>query len=61
MKTNLLFAAAIGAILTAAIKSLIDWVLSPVGQKVVTDVGYHPLPKAKSDEKTKTASDTYGN
>lgn len=43
---------------TGEIKSLVDWVLSPVGQKVVTDVGYYPLPKAKVDEKTKTASDS---
>ncbi len=46
---------------TGEIKSLVDWVLSPVGQKVVTDVGYYPLPKAKSDKKTKTASDVDGN
>lgn len=42
---------------TGEIKSLVDWVLSPVGQKVVTDVGYYPLPKAKKDDTTATAAD----
>lgn len=42
---------------TGEIKSLVDWVLSPAGQKVVTDVGYYPLPKSKTDDKTKTASE----
>lgn len=42
---------------TGEIKNLVDWVLSPAGQKVVTDVGYYPLPRSKSDEKAKTASE----
>ncbi len=41
---------------TGEIKRLVDWVLSPTGQKVVTEVGYYPLPKAKTDEKANTAS-----
>ena len=44
---------------TGEIKSLTDWVLGAVGQKVVTDVGYYPLPKTKS-EKDKTASGSDG-
>jgi phosphate transport system substrate-binding protein len=42
---------------TGEIKALVDWVLGPEGQKVVTEVGYYPLPKPKADDKTKTASD----
>jgi phosphate transport system substrate-binding protein len=38
---------------TGEIKALVDWVLGPEGQKVVTDVGYYPLPKPKSAEKPK--------
>jgi len=45
---------------TGDIKGLVDWVLSPAGQKVVTDVGYYPLPKAKTDEKAETAADANG-
>jgi phosphate transport system substrate-binding protein len=45
---------------TGDIKKLVDWVLSPAGQKVVTDVGYYPLPKAMLEEKAKTASDSDG-
>lgn len=40
---------------TGDIKALVDWVLSPEGQKIVTEVGYYPLPKAKSDDKAKSA------
>lgn len=43
---------------TGEIKALVDWVLGPEGQKIVTDVGYYPLPKSKVEEKAKTASDT---
>lgn len=45
---------------TGDIKKLVEWVLSPAGQKVVTDVGYYPLPKAKIDEKAKAASGADG-
>ena len=45
---------------TGEIKALVDWVLSPEGQKVVTDVGYYPLPKIKNDGKPKTAADADG-
>lgn len=43
---------------TGEIKALVDWVLGPEGQKIVTEVGYYPLPKSKVDEKAKTASDS---
>lgn len=43
---------------TGEIKALVDWVLGPDGQKVVTEVGYYPLPKSKADDKSKTASDS---
>lgn len=43
---------------TGEIKALVDWVLGPEGQKIVTEVGYYPLPKAKVDDKAKTASDS---
>jgi len=43
------------------IKDLLDWVLGPVGQKVVVDVGYYPLPKPKNDDSTKTAADVNDN
>lgn len=33
------------------IKKLIDWALGPDGQKIVTDVGYYPLPKETTPEK----------
>ena len=26
-------------------KDFISWVLTPTGQKVISDVGYYPLPK----------------
>jgi phosphate transport system substrate-binding protein len=42
---------------TGEIKALADWVLGPEGQKIVTEVGYYPLPKSKMGEKEKTASD----
>jgi phosphate transport system substrate-binding protein len=45
---------------TGEIKALVDWVLSPEGQKVVTDVGYYPLPKNKNDDRPKTAADADG-
>ncbi len=38
------------------IKNLVDWVLSPQGQKIVGEVGYFPLPKEtekKSEEESK--------
>jgi phosphate transport system substrate-binding protein len=31
------------------IKDLVDWVLSPEGQKIVEEVGYFPLPTEKED------------
>ncbi len=30
---------------TGTMKKFVDWVLSPAGQKVISDVGYYPLPK----------------
>jgi phosphate transport system substrate-binding protein len=44
---------------TGDIKALVDWVLGPEGQKIVSAVGYYPLPKKASaaNEKTKTAAD----
>lgn len=42
---------------TGEIKALVDWVLGPEGQKIVTEVGYYPLPKSKVNEKAKTAAD----
>ena len=33
------------------IKKLVDWVLSPEGQKVVVDVGYFPVKSAQAAEK----------
>ncbi len=40
------------------IKALIDWVLSPEGQKIVSEVGYYPLSKVKQSEPGKSASDS---
>ena len=31
---------------TGAVKEFADWVLSPEGQKVISDVGYYPLKTA---------------
>jgi phosphate transport system substrate-binding protein len=42
------------------IRALVDWVLGPEGQKVVTDVGYYPLPKPKGKDKSTTSSVTNG-
>jgi phosphate transport system substrate-binding protein len=33
------------------IKKLVDWILSPEGQKIVEEVGYFPLPTEKETEK----------
>lgn len=43
---------------TGDIKALVDWVLGPEGQKIVSAVGYYPLPKKASvaDEKAKTGA-----
>lgn len=35
---------------TGKIKELVDWVLSPAGQKVVTDVGFYPLKGAAQSQ-----------
>ena len=32
------------------IKNLVDWVLSPEGQKIVEEVGYFPLPTEKEEK-----------
>ncbi len=45
---------------TGEIKALIDWVLGPEGQKVVTDVGYYPLPKPKGQDKPASSPITNG-
>jgi phosphate transport system substrate-binding protein len=42
------------------IKDLVDWVLSPEGQKIVEEVGYFPLPsetEKKSEEENKEAKE----
>lgn len=41
--------------LSGDVKRFTDWVLTPAGQKVVTDTGYIPLPPAKEVPATKTA------
>ncbi|HWO56357.1 MAG TPA: phosphate ABC transporter substrate-binding protein [bacterium] len=41
---------------TGEIKALVDWVLGPEGQAVVSEVGYYPLPKPKTGEAPKSDS-----
>lgn len=36
---------------TGDVKKLVDWVLSPEGQKVVSEVGYFPVKSARAAEK----------
>ena len=42
---------------TGEIKALVDWVLSPEGQKIVSDVGYYPLTKKSMPTDSTQAAD----